>query len=487
MPQRCDVLIAGLGPVGQLLANLLGARGLSVVAVDPADGPAGQPRAATTDDEVLRILQGVGLAGALAPHLAVQPKVSFVAADGRRMTLLETGPGASGHPSLAAWHQPAVERVLTAGLLRFASVQARFGVGVEALEPEPSRIRVRLSDAASVEAAWVVGCDGARSAVRRLSAIGFDGSTSAQPWVVVDTLVDHPPAGLDHVHFIGDPRRPAVTLPMAPDRHRWEFQCSRAEADALLASPGRVAALVEGRVERRAVYEFHARTAASWRSGRVLLAGDAAHLMPPFGGQGLAAGARDAANLAWKLAAVVGGAPPRLLDTYEEERRPAVRMATRVALAWGAVLQTRRPRLARARDHVMFAVGPTPLGTWLRRRARPRPRLRRGVLWRPRRPGTGVLFPQPSVRVQGRRARLDDVLGDGWAVLGELSSRETAAWRSIGARVPEGVEDADRAIAVWLDRHRATWVALRPDRYVFAVGRPGEAVRAAAAAAAWLG
>jgi 3-(3-hydroxy-phenyl)propionate hydroxylase len=237
---------------------------------------------------------------------------------------------------------------------------------------------------------------------------------------------------------------------------------------------------------RRAVYEFHARRADRWRAGRVLLAGDAAHVMPPFAGLGLAAGARDAAGLAWRLAAVVAGAPASLLDTYEAERRPEVRAATWVALWWGRVLQTRRPGLARARDSVLFALDPTPAGAWLRTRARPSPALRRGALLRPRRRGTGVLFPQPWVVAGGRRIRLDDVLGDGWAVLGSLEPAERAAWEAAGARIPE-LDDADGAIAAWLARHRATWVALRPDRHVFGCGRAGEAARAAAAARAWLG
>ncbi|HEX8103280.1 MAG TPA: FAD-dependent monooxygenase, partial [Solirubrobacteraceae bacterium] len=220
-----DVLIAGLGPVGQLLANLLGARGVRVLAVDPAAGPSALPRAATADDTVLRALQSVGLDSAVAPLLSVMERVSFVAADGRRLTLLEPGaePSALGHPPLAGWHQPAVERVLCAGMARFASVDARWGCGVERLHASPSSVFARLSTGQNVQVGWVVGCDGARSAVRRLCGIGFGGSTFAQPWLVVDAEVD---AGVDlprWVHFLGDAARPAVTLPMGPGRHRWEL------------------------------------------------------------------------------------------------------------------------------------------------------------------------------------------------------------------------------------------------------------------------
>ncbi len=490
----CDVLVAGLGPVGQLLCNLLGAAGVSVIAVDPARGPSEAPRAATTDDEVLRILQGIGLDGALAPHLAPQPGVAFAAADGRSLALLETpAAGPNGHPALAGWHQPGAERVLSAGLARFASVEARWGAGVEALAGDAGGVTATVGGE-GIRARWLVGCDGARSPVRRMAGIGFRGSTFAQPWLVVDAELDGPVPGADRVCFVGDPRRPAVTLPLAPGRHRWEFMSSPAEDHAALAAPESVARLLapwlgdgsDARIARRAVYTFHARAADRWRAGRVLLAGDAAHVMPPFAGQGLAAGARDVHNLAWKLAAVLRGAPEALLDTYEAERRPEVRAATRVAVAGGAVLQTRRPRLARARDAVLFALDPTPAGAALRHGARPQAVLRRGCVMRPRRRGAGALFPQPEVTAGGRRARLDDVLGPGWALVGDVGAADAAAWAALGARAA-AFEDSDGAVGGWLARHRATWAALRPDRYVFACGRAGAAGPAAAAAARWLG
>ncbi|HEX8104761.1 MAG TPA: hypothetical protein VF533_19235, partial [Solirubrobacteraceae bacterium] len=175
--------------------------------------------------------------------------------------------------------------------------------------------------------------------------------------------------------------------------------------------------------------------------------------------------------------------PAALLDTYEAERRPDVAAATRLAIAWGSVLQTRRPRLARWRDAVLFALDATPLADRLRRVARARPPLRRGALLLPRQAGVGSVFPQPRL---ASGARLDDVLGNGWAVLGAVSEEERAAWSAAGVPLP-GVADAVGEIAAWLRRHRADWVALRPDRVVFASGRAGEGVRAARAVAAWLG
>ena len=197
-------------------------------------------------------------------------------------------------------------------------------------------------------------------------------------------------------------------------------------------------------VERAVVYTFHGRTAARWRAGRVLLAGDAAHVMPPFVGQGFSSGARDAGNLAWKLDAVLRGAPERLLDSYEAERRPHVTSMQRLAVRWGGVVQTTNPTVGRIRDGMMELLDRSGVLRFLSHRAKPRPRYRTGAFA----DGGGRLFPQP----QG----LDEKLGSGWAVVASTPAA-AAAWRDAGLHVVE-------------DQHDSEWTLLRPDRYVFATG-----------------
>jgi 3-(3-hydroxy-phenyl)propionate hydroxylase len=241
------------------------------------------------------------------------------------------------------------------------------------------------------------------------------------------------------------------------------------EDAAAFVAPDRIAALLapwiadEGvQVERAVVYTFHARTAARWRVGRVLLAGDAAHVMPPFVGQGFSSGARDAANLAWKLDAVLRGAPDRLLDTYEAERRPHVTSMQRLAVRWGGIVQTTAPRAARRRDAALGLLDRTPLRAWISEQAKPRPTYRAGAFARrpdrlPFRRHVGALFPQPD--------RLDDRLGPGWTV---VASTDAAAawWRAAGLHV----------VAL---PHEREWSLLRPDRFVFACGARGGGGRAA--------
>jgi 3-(3-hydroxy-phenyl)propionate hydroxylase len=205
-------------------------------------------------------------------------------------------------------------------------------------------------------------------------------------------------------------------------------------------------------VERAVVYTFHARTSARWRSGRVLLAGDAAHVMPPFVGQGFSSGARDAGNLAWKLDAVLNGAPDSLLDSYEAERRPHVTSMQRLAVRWGGVVQTTNPIVGRIRDGVMELLDRSGALRFISDQAKPRPRYRTGAFAH----GGGRLFPQP----QG----LDEKLGRGWAVVASTAAA-AAAWRDAGLHVVE-------------HPHEQEWSLLRPDRFVFASGEVPAALHA---------
>jgi 3-(3-hydroxy-phenyl)propionate hydroxylase len=268
------------------------------------------------------------------------------------------------------------------------------------------------------------------------------------------------------------------------------------EAPLLARVPALMASWLDGEradVERAVVYTFHARTAERWRAGRVLLAGDAAHLMPPFAGQGFSSGARDAANLAWKLDAVLRGAPEALLDSYEAERRPHVRAMQQLTVRWGAVVQTTRPRAARLRDAVMRALDGSGAQRWLLAHAKPLPTARAGAFARrphplPPRRVVGALLPQPRVRLaDGRERLLDDVLAAGWAAVttGAGSARAFAV-AGLPVLALGGEADCPELVR-WLTARRCTWVLVRPDRFVFAAGRPGGVAPALAALRRTLG
>ena len=471
-----DVLICGLGPVGQLLALLLGDLGVTTIAFDETAAPYELPRAAVVDDEVLRIFQSAGVDGAVLEAAQVQPAVSFVTAAGRALQILRTESGDLGQPPLVSIHQPSMERALVAALADRPAVDARWGLRLDTLDRDAEGVTVWARPTAGgrterLRARYLVGCDGGRSAVRDRLRIPFGGSTFAQRWVVVDALLDRPLARAPHPHFHGDTRRPAVCLPMSPGRHRWEFMLRPGEDAAPFLEPARLARLTapwigdeQVEIERAVIYTFHARMAARWRAGRVLLAGDAAHVMPPFVGQGFSSGARDAANLAWKLDAALRGAPARVLDTYEQERRPHVTSMQNLAVRWGGIVQTADPRTGRVRDRTLEVLHRAGVATWLEDRAKPLPTYGAGAFAQrpsrlPWRRMIGSLFPQPVID----GVRLDDLLPRGWAAVATAGDA-AAALRAAGIAT-RTLSDVD-----WLKRRGLSWALLRPDRFVFACG-----------------
>lgn len=489
----CDVLVCGLGPVGGLLALLLGRAGVSVLAIDASPEPFELPRAAVVDDEVLRIFQAAGLDEEILSASQVQEDVSFIPERGRPYSVLRPVGGSQGHPPLVSIHQPTIERSLAGALAELPEVETRRGLRLERFVQRDRSARphveahlrsVEDGSERTVRASWMVGCDGGPSTVRQLLGIGFGGFTFRQRWLVVDVLVDRPVARVPHPHFFGDWRRPTVSLPMSPGRHRWEWMLHPDEDPEPFLDErsvrDRIGPWLDGEaaeVERAVVYTFHARAASRWRDGRVFLAGDAAHLTPPFAGQGFSSGARDAANLAWKLAAVRSGAPESLLETYEAERRPHVRAMTRLALLMGRFLQTTDRRVAAVRDAFLGGFERSGLAAWTRERIKPVPAYGEGAFAeQPHRlpflRDVGSQFPQPTVTADGREVRLDDLLGPGWSAI--ASDADAAAEFAAGG-FPVLVrgrdfEDRDGVVAGWMERFGADWALLRPDRFVFAAG-----------------
>lgn len=477
--------VVGFGPVGQLAANRLGQLGVRTLCLERSPEPHGTPRAAVIDDGCQRILQRAGLRDALRGVLFDTGPVATVDARGRERQVLDPSRRRDGHPQLVSFDQRELEDVLVAGTRRFEGVEVRLGCTLEGLEQDEDGALLRARDAdgaLAVRARWVLGCDGGRSTVRRLCGIAFGGSTFAQPWLVVDAEVDAPVARVPGVRFVTDARRPAVTLPLTPRLHRWEFMLGAGERPDWRALVARWADPDTLRLRRLAVYTYHARMASRWRSGRVLLIGDAAHLMPPFAGQGLSAGLRDADNAAWKLAAALHGADAALLDTVESERRPDVLRYTRLARMMGAVVQTRRARLAAARDAAEAALRALAPADAFLARGGGRPVSRLGPGARLRTPGSGRAIPQATVRTaDGRTCLLDDALGDGWAVVSRRGGERAAELGIPHAHLGRDLVDVDGTLEAWLRRRRAVLAVLRPDRHVFAAGGPSIVPRVARA------
>ncbi|MFZ6005425.1 MAG: bifunctional 3-(3-hydroxy-phenyl)propionate/3-hydroxycinnamic acid hydroxylase [Actinomycetota bacterium] len=451
-----DVAIVGYGPVGAVLANLLGRAGLDVVVFEPALDVYHLPRAAHFDDEVMRVFQGIGLAEAVLPSTTPVLGMDFVTARGEVLFGFSSADRSRHHGWEAGYmfHQPRLERALRAGVARFSNVEVHLGhevVALDVTDRDVVALRVQHIESRTeeqVRARFVVGCDGARSFVRRALGIGLDDTGFDQPWLVVDAVLrDDATCTLpDRVLQICDPARPATFVPSVDRHRRWELMSMGETAEELL-EPQTIARLIApwatvGRdieIERAAVYSFHALVAKEWRRGRVLLAGDAAHQMPPFLGQGMCSGIRDATNLAWKIEMILDDrAGAALLDTYQPEREPHVRAITDMAVALGGILQTTDSAVAAARDEG-FRSGSngTPPET-------PPLALGRG-LCHGSAPAVGRPFPQP-------RPGDDDMLGTGWAAVGPLA--DLSGIEALGGR---SVVRPGNATAI-----------VRPDRYTFA-------------------
>ncbi|MFC7762480.1 FAD-dependent monooxygenase [Catellatospora bangladeshensis] len=320
-PADVDVVIIGCGPVGALTANLLGVRGVSTLVVERSALPHGQPRAFSCDDEALRVYQQAGLLGQVGPYMHRPVLANYVNRAGRifaRVRLSEVDFG-FGHPPLNFFDQPRLEAALRTGLDRFGHVTLRLGTELVSLAQDAHGVDVTLRDVATgqsrlVRAGYVLGCDGARSTTRAEAGIALSGRSYGEPWLAISGDVPPDAVRVPHTTFVCDWRRPAFVSPGTGGSYRLEFMLRPGETAAEMTRPEVVAELAAPYVDparftvTRAVgYTFHDLVAARWREGRVFLLGDAAHQMPPFLGQGLVSGLRDAANLTWKLALVLAG------------------------------------------------------------------------------------------------------------------------------------------------------------------------------------
>lgn len=465
-----DVVVVGFGPVGTVLAGLLAARGLDVLAVDRETEIYPLPRAAHFDHEIMRVFQELGCAEEVAPATIVNPGMDFLTADRQVLLRMRPAPGTpSGWPASILFHQPGLELPMRAAALARGAA-TRLGVGVAAVHDVGDLVEVSFDDGTAVTASFVVGCDGARSGVRKQLGIAMHDLQFEEPWLVLDLVLHQgtePPSPV--TLQVCDAARPHTLVPMPAPRFRFEFMLLEGETAEQISRPERVDELLAAwvdpatvTVERSAVYTFHGLIAQQWRAGRVLLAGDAAHMMPPFLGQGMCSGIRDAANLAWKLAAVVrDGAPHALLDTYQQEREPHVRSIVEAAVGFGRLICTTDAAVAAARDRDMLAARAAGGGDVGGSTA---PALAEGPLVR----SGGLQASQPVVA--GRR--LDDLAGTGFAVVARTTAHLVGPaadwWRSQGASMWSA--DAQPEVAAVLDDAGADVVVVRPDRYVLMAG-----------------
>jgi 3-(3-hydroxy-phenyl)propionate hydroxylase len=350
LPDSVDVLVVGYGPVGATIACLLGQYGVKTLVVDRAPDILMMPRAIALDNEALRILQLAGLAeGSFA--LRAIPRVRMHSPYVGEFAQINTCGSLDGHPKLVTFYQPGLERALRERAVTFPNVVPATSVEMLGFTDQADGVRVQLRTAdgrtSEVHCRFLVAADGAGSGIRRLIGQDFTGSTYPEDWLVVDA--ERANQSLDHIEFVCDPRRPTPHMPAPGKRERWEFMLHPGETREQMEQEATVRALLapygraqDMRIERTCIYRFHARTCSRFSAGHVYLAGDAAHITPPFVGQGLVAGLRDAANLSWKLAWVVKGyASEAILESYDQERRPHAEAIIDLARFMGHLIMPR--------------------------------------------------------------------------------------------------------------------------------------------------
>jgi len=500
--ETADVAIVGYGPTGQVLSILLAQRGWNVTVLEKWPQPYPMPRAVSVDGYAARVLATAGISEAISEFGV--PGADYIVQNAAGETLLRlvlSSDDEFGPPRSTSIYQPGLEQALARRGEQLSALRVRRGQEVVQVADHGDGASLRTRNVVSGEsstlsARWVVGCDGARSVVRDQIGTTVTDLNFTIDWMACDLvphrLADFPPANTQ----VADPTRPRVAATAGPRHRRWEFMRLASEPLESFSTEANAWRLLElfgvGRdqaeLERYAVYTLAARNADRWRRGRILIAGDAAHQMPPFAGQGMCSGIADAANLAWKLDRVLNGAPGDLLDSYQRERQPDAQRAIEASVQLGRLICQTDPVAAAHRDHAMIG---RARNTANRAQAAPIPAVRPapggfhhvagdgtpGV-------GAGQLLPPIRVRTGGTAASLDDQLGIGFSlllrqkdVLGpEAGDRlDEAGVRVVHVLSPDDraateagtVVDVDGTLTGWLDSIGATAVLLRPDRYVY--------------------
>jgi 3-(3-hydroxy-phenyl)propionate hydroxylase len=515
-----QVAIVGSGPTGLTLANLLGLAGIDVVLIERNQTTVKEPRAVSIDDESLRTMQALGLIDEVMTEVVPGYGSHYFSPRGIRFAIVEPTGTPYGYPRRNAFRQVMLEGQLRRGLARFPNVTTLYGWRGDGFAQDGGGVTLDISAVASgaparrIRCDYLVGCDGASSGVREALGIVLSGSTFSERWLIVD--LENNDNKKRHTDVYCDRRRPCITLPGPNRTRRFEFKLHADERDETMLAPETVAHLLathgadpKATIIRKVVYRFHARVAPRWGEGRVFLAGDAAHLTPPFAGQGMNSGVRDAHNLAWKLASAVRGqAGPGLLDSYAQERPDHVWQMIELALRMGSIMSPRTywHGLATQLGFLALNVWPPARDYVVQMKYKPKPRFARGFMVPDDKPSrqtlVGRLFPQPRVDAgQGTPVLLDTLLGNRFALL--VRSRDPAGsfarlahplWDRLGvgrvALVPVGTSPAgadgmtvaaeiDVTIAAAFAGYQDHALLLRPDHYVAAaipLAAPGAAM-----------
>jgi 3-(3-hydroxy-phenyl)propionate hydroxylase len=492
-PELFDVAIVGFGPTGAIAAGLLGKQGIRTFVCDKSQEVYDKPRAIALDHEISRVFQQMGVAKKIKPFLEPFTDSVYYGVDGQVIKRMSTvaAPYPLSHTPSVVFTQPPVEEILRDYAGSHPSVTRQLGMTVTDLTQDADLATLTLHNEqgqpSQVKARYVIGCDGASSAVRSLAGIQLEDLGFDEPWLVVDVRVnEHGLAKLPttSVQYC-NPERPS-TYVIGPGNHRrWEISINDGEDPKVLATPEGTWKLLapwltpaDGELWRQATYRFHALVADHWRKGRIFVAGDAAHQQPPFLGQGMCQGVRDAVNLCWRLTAVLQeGAADTLLDSYGTERKAHVTELTTRIKGIGKIITERDVAKARARDEKLLAdaggvVKPMP-------RQDVQPALSVGLLGSVVHPARGTIFPQPLLmQSNGEKVRMDDIHHAGWKIVFSATASDEFSQAAKHHHLPAlmslklgtiAFTEAEGVLQQWFEKHGVQAAIVRPDHYIYGV------------------
>jgi len=509
-----EVAILGAGPVGLTLANYLSKQGVQVTVIEQLDQLIDYPRAIGIDDEALRTIQSLGLVEQVLPHTTPNHAMRFLTPKGHCFADIQPLTREFGFSRRNAFIQPQVDNVLLQGLKQYPQTQVLFSRQLTEFSQDAQSVTLKMQNKQGqnevVKAQYLIACDGGNSVVRRTLNIGFDGKTAPNQWIVID--IENDPLATPHIYLCCDPVRPYVSAALPHGIRRFEFMVMPGETQEELSKPENINKLLAKvlpntqniEVIRQRVYTHNARIADKFRVDRILLAGDAAHIMPVWQGQGYNSGMRDAFNLGWKMALVVKGkAGPELLDSYQIERKDHAKAMIDLSVMAGHVLAPPKKWQGFVRDGIAYALNYIkPIKQYLlEMRFKPMPQYHDGVLIQNKLKNSpvGKMFIQPKVElVSGEQVLLDEIIGNEFAILAwgvdpqwGLSETSLQQWKKLGVKFIQVlpavqlqnenrkqydgvicVGDIGTDIRTWFGRTNDSMVILRPDRFVAALAIP---------------
>lgn len=509
-----DVAILGAGPVGLTLANYLSKQGIKVTVVEQLDHLIDYPRAIGIDDESLRTIQSLGLVEQVLPHTTPNHAMRFLTPKGRCFADIQPMTREFGWSRRNAFIQPQVDNVLLQGLKQYPDTQVLFARHLKEFSQDQHGVSLSIENKEqqqeTVHAKYLIACDGGNSIVRRTLNIGFEGKTAPNQWIVID--IDNDPLATPHIYLCCDPVRPYVSAALPHGIRRFEFMVMPGETQEELSKPENISKLLSKvlpntenvDVIRQRVYTHNARIADKFRVDRILLAGDAAHIMPVWQGQGYNSGMRDAFNLGWKMVLVVKGvAGPELLDSYQIERKDHAKAMIDLSVMAGNVLAPPKKWHGFVRDSISYVLNYIkPIKQYLlEMRFKPMPKYNDGALLvdQNKNSPVGKMFIQPQVKLEnGETVLLDDVIGNDFAIIAwgvdpkwGLTQDNIQKWQKLGVKfiqvLPavqlgnenrkqfEGVitiGDIGTELRSWFGNTDQSMVVLRPDRFVAALAIP---------------